>query len=97
MRRRFLTGALGTLAAALGGAASGASRGPRTGPWCLDLSKSARENAFDFSLYLLDGEGAVFTLGKLGGMVSCISVGDLTPEQMDNEAAVALSRKRLRD
>jgi hypothetical protein len=51
----------------------------------------------------LDTKGAVFkSLGFTGlpthvffdarGLVSCISVGKLTPDQMDNEIAVALAR-----
>ncbi len=67
-RRRFIAGALfaGT---ALGlGTDSGVAGGARSGSWCLPLSKTAREDACDFSLYELDGKGdGIFTLGELVG------------------------------
>jgi cytochrome c biogenesis protein CcmG/thiol:disulfide interchange protein DsbE len=179
-RPSFIRAALLTSAALAGVSPRAASAdGARSGSWCRDLSKVAREDAYDFSLYLLDGEDKIFTLSdylgrpiwlqffaswcgpcnreaadvvriaskygdaivtvgidvkeqperarafrdlhkipfpitldgeakvfdSLGfrgfpthmfvdarGLISCLTDGDLTPAQMDNEIAVALSR-----
>ncbi len=179
-RRSFLSASLAVASTVL--TANGLpalAGGARSGSWCQDLSKFAREHIYDFSLYLLDGKDQVFTLSdylgrpvwlqffaswcgpcneeagdvvriankygdalatigidveeqperarafrdrhkipfpialdskatvfdSLGfknfpthmfvdarGLVSCLSVGDLTPAQMDNEIAVASAR-----
>ena len=179
-RRSFLRASLFAASAVLGGGRLPAlADGARSGSWCRELSKIARDDAYDFSLDLLDGKDALFTLSdyvgrpvwlqffaswcgpcnreasdivriaskygdavatvgidvkeqperarafrdlheipfpialdskasvfdSLGfkalpthlfidarGVISCLSVGDLTPEQMDNEIAVALAR-----
>ncbi len=156
-----------------------AADGARSGPWCRPLTKAARDNIYDFELYLLDRTDTTFKLSALAGRpvwlnfftswcppcnaeigdilriaakyaddvsvvgisveeqaapvrafrerhnvtypialddtgavfkafgfdsfpthmfldakgaISCISIGDLTPDQMDNEVAVALAR-----
>lgn len=181
-RSRFLGGAASVSAAMLALPQRAAAHGARSGPWCHALTKGGRENIYDFSLDLLDGDGAIFTLSDLigkpvwlnffttwcppcnaeasdivrigatyaqsahvvgidvaeapakvrafrdrhgiafpialdtggsvfrgfgfhgypthvfldaTGAISCVSVGDLTPAQMDNELAVALARTAL--
>jgi thiol-disulfide isomerase/thioredoxin len=179
-RERFVLGVVGSVVTASVGAGPATAAGARTGPWCRELSKAAREELFDFSLLVLDGTaddvfsvsacqgkpiwlqlfaswcgpcnneaadivriaknygeaihvvgidvkespdkarafrerhaipfpialddtGSVFrTLGFKAlpthvffdslGRITCISVGDLKPDEMDNEIAVALSR-----
>jgi thiol-disulfide isomerase/thioredoxin len=60
--------ALLTSAALIGGSPRPASAdGARSGSWCRDLSKVARDDAYDFSLYLLDGDDKVFTLSDYVG------------------------------
>ena len=182
-RKRFTTTAFPACAATLvSGGLPGFATGARSGQWCRELTKVGREDAYDFSLSLLDRD-AIFTLSdylgrparwlqffaswcppcndeaadviriaaKYGaaicpvgvdveedpapvrvfrdrhkipfpialdtkgsvfdalglrnypthvfldaqGVISCLSVGDLTPAQMDNEIAVALARKPI--
>ena len=182
VRGRFIAGAACATVATLAARSTGAGSGARSGPWCRDLTKIARENIYDFDLDTLDGKDKTFTLSKLEGRVvwlnfftswcppcnaeaadivrigakygetlavvgisvketpdpvrefrkrhripytialddtgavfkslgfiyypthvfidargyiSCISIGDLTPEQMDNEVSVALDRAPL--
>jgi thiol-disulfide isomerase/thioredoxin len=67
-RATFVARGSAALAVGIAGAGIGANR-PRSGPWCRALSKSGRERIFDFSLYLLDGKDAVFTLSEQRGYV----------------------------
>ena len=67
-RGRFVAGVLCSVAATYassGGPTSAA--GARTGPWCRELSKAARDQIIDFRLYLLDGNDDVFSLSDLRG------------------------------
>ena len=182
-RRSLVAGLAASVAAVLVPRGAGAD-GARTGPWCRALSKAAREDAYDITAELLDGDGdgasfhlsdhlgkpvwlqffttwcppcnaeasdvvrtaekyrdTIVTVGidvgetaakvrafrdrhkivypialdessevfhELGlrgypthlffdanGMVSCVSVGDMTPDQFENEIAVALARPPL--
>jgi len=77
-----------------------------------EMEKPAKVRAFQerhgFTLPIaMDATGSVFdALGFTGypthlflsptGEISCLSIGDLTPEQMDNELAVALARPALK-
>jgi thiol-disulfide isomerase/thioredoxin len=180
-RRCFVAGALLSCVATVGGVTPASANGARSGPWCRELTKLAREDNYNFSLHLLDSDN-IFTLSDLAGrpvwlnfftswcppcnaeaadivrvaakygdtlhvvgidvkedadpvrdfrdrhkipfpialdshgrvfhalgfsnwpthifldsrgLISCISIGDLTPDEMDNEIAVALERAPL--
>ena len=67
-RAGFLAQGSAALAVAISGSGI-ANNGARSGPWCQALSTTAREHIFDFSLYLLDGKGAIFTLSEQLGYV----------------------------
>jgi hypothetical protein len=53
-RARFLTGAAAAGLATVAAPTASSSTGALSGPWCKDLTKSARELIYDFSLYTLD-------------------------------------------
>jgi hypothetical protein len=64
-RRSFFESSFSALlvsAATLGFESPAIAGGARSGPWCRELTKTARDETYDFSLYLLDGDGTVFTL-----------------------------------